>query len=86
MMQSKQSGNTCFYSGLNKKFIFLILYSKICTYNYTIYIILILGNSYCCFGPLFGPFLPPVSCLSLVLLLNNGCTSEIIKIVHNIIY
>jgi len=31
MMQSKQSGNTCFYSGLNKKFIFLILYSKICT-------------------------------------------------------
>jgi len=46
---------------------------------YTIHIIIILGNIYCCFGPLFGPFLPPVSCLSLVLCLNNGCTSEMIK-------
>lgn len=45
---------------------------------YNIYYINI-RKSYCCFGPLFGPFLPPVSCLSLVLLLNNGCISEIIK-------
>lgn len=37
-------------------------------------------NNYCCFGPLLGPFLPPVSCFSLVLLLNNGCNSEIKKI------